>query len=184
MQYLCRKQLPVGGETYRPGEIIPDGVILSERALALEKMGYISKVEPKGLFELDERPAAFYTQEEVDVMLSEAVEMATADAEKKWKAKLEEVQGHVAELKETEFGAYDGKIVIAVKGASDGQLTSIPASEEEIKQVFSIMQMNAEDGAKAIPDVESENVLILLHAADSRKTIKDAAKKQADKLLP
>ena len=45
MQYLCRKQLPAGGGTYRPGEIIPDGVILPERALALEKMGYISKVD-------------------------------------------------------------------------------------------------------------------------------------------
>lgn len=34
---------------------------------------------------------------------------------------------------------------------------------------------------KAITEVQNENVLILLHAVDSRKTIKDAAKKQADK---
>ena len=45
------------------------------------------------------------------------------------------------------------------------------------------MQMNAADGAAAIAGVKSENVLILLHAADSRKTIKDAAKKQADNIF-
>lgn len=183
MQYLCRKQLPAGGETYRPGEIIPEGIILPERALALEKMGYISKVEPKGLFAGDDQQATFYTQKEADAMLSEAVALAKAEAEKEWVGRMAEMQGHVAELKETESGAYDGKIVIAVKGASE-QYTAIPASVEEIQKVFEIMQMNAEDGARAILDVESENVLILLHAADGRKTIKDAAKRQADKLLP
>jgi len=44
------------------------------------------------------------------------------------------------------------------------------------------MQMNAEDGSKEIAGVTSENVLVLLHAADSRKTIKNAAKEQAGKL--
>ena len=45
------------------------------------------------------------------------------------------------------------------------------------------MQLNADEGIKIITDVRSENVLILLHAADSRKTIKNAAKEQADKLF-
>ena len=91
-----------------------------------------------------------------------------------------------AELRETEPGAFEGTIQISVKGESDGeneQITAIPATPEEIQQVFSIMQLNAEDGAKAIAEVKAENVLILLHAADSRKTIKEAAKKQADNLF-
>ncbi len=46
------------------------------------------------------------------------------------------------------------------------------------------MQLNAEDAARAVSGVESENVLILLHAADSRKTVKTAAKERADKLIP
>lgn len=58
------------------------------------------------------------------------------------------------------------------------------AKPEEIQEVFSIMQQGAEDGAKAVADVRSENVLILLHAADSRKMVKNAAKERADKLLP
>ena len=184
MPYLCIKQLPAGGQTYCPGEIIPGGVILPERARALERMGYISKVEPKTLFEGGGRTASFYTQEEIDTMVSEAVELARAEAEKEWAGRMAELQGGAARLDVTDPGAYDGMVTIPVKGASDGQYTAISASVEEIQQVFEIMQMNAEDGARAIPNVESENVLILLHAADSRKTIKDAAKRQADKLLP
>lgn len=79
----------------------------------------------------------------------------------------------------------NGTIQIVVKGEPDGeneQAMSIPATPEEIQKVFYIMQLTAEEGAKEIAGVESENVLILLHAADSRKTIKDAARKQADNL--
>ena len=45
------------------------------------------------------------------------------------------------------------------------------------------MQMNADEGVKVVTHVMSENVLILLHAVDGRKTIKDAAKKRADILF-
>ena len=77
-------------------------------------------------------------------------------------------------------------MIIPVKGGSDGeneQQTAVPTTPDEIQQVFSIMQMNATEGAEAIAGVKSENVLILLHAADARKTIKDAAKKQADNIF-
>lgn len=80
----------------------------------------------------------------------------------------------------------EGTIPISVKVESDGkneQVMAIPAKPEEIQQVFSIMQLNTEEGAKVTADVSNENVLILLHAADSRKTIKNAAKVQAGKLF-
>jgi hypothetical protein len=80
----------------------------------------------------------------------------------------------------------EGTVIIPVKGSSDEdneQRTVVPATPEEIQQVFSIMQMNATDGAEAIARVKSENVLVLLHAADTRKTIRDAAKKQADNIF-
>ena len=87
---------------------------------------------------------------------------------------------------QAEPGTYDGTIQIVMKGISEGeneQLTSVAAKADEIQQVFSIMQMSAEEGAKEITQVKSENVLVLLHAADSRKTIKNAAKEQADRLF-
>ena len=83
-------------------------------------------------------------------------------------------------------GVYEGTIPISVKDASDEeneQVMEIYARPEEIEQVFSIMQLNAEEGTKVIADVTNENVLILLHAADSRKTIKNAAKEQTGKLF-
>lgn len=177
MRYLCTKQLTAGGVEYHPGEIIPDGIILPERSGKLLKSGYISEIdtEPK----ICEGVETLYTKEEVANMVAEAV----AEAEKKKADQLAELQEYVAELEETEPDAYDGMVQIAVKGASDEQCTAIPARSEEIQQVFSIMQLSAEEGVRAIADVTSENVLILLHAADSRKTVKNAAKEQADKLF-
>ena len=52
-----------------------------------------------------------------------------------------------------------------------------------MQQVFCIMQMNADEAAKAIKDVKSENILVVLHATDSRVTVKRAAKSQAEELL-
>ncbi len=79
----------------------------------------------------------------------------------------------------------DGTVIIPIKGETGGendQQIAVPATPEEIRQVFSIMQMNATDGTEEIAGVRSENVLILLHAADARKTIKEAAKKRADNI--
>ena len=148
MQYICQKQLTVGGVTYYPGKIIPDGVILPERSGKLIRSKHIS--EP---MRYDHSAGLRYA---------------------------------VAELRETEPGAYDGAVPISVESASDGengQVTVIPAKPGEILQVFSIMQLGAEEGARMIADVTSENVLILLHAADSRKMVKNAAKEQAGKLF-
>ena len=43
--------------------------------------------------------------------------------------------------------------------------------------------MNADDGAKAVANVKSDSVLILLHALDTRATVKKAAQKQHDTLF-
>lgn len=77
-------------------------------------------------------------------------------------------------------------VMIPVEMGTDGenaQVMSVPATPEDIKQVFSIMQMSADEGVRAIVDVTSEHVLILLHAADSRKKIKNVAKERADSLF-
>lgn len=188
MGYLCVKQLSLGGTTFYPGDAIPDGVVFADRAGKLKKNGYIAEVSERteefGTGEgLPEGTKRLYTQEDVDDMVAKAVSDAVADMEKKQ----EELQFAVAELKEMEPGEFEGTVQITVNGKSDGeneQITIVSATKEEIQQVFAIMQLNAEDGAKTIMEVKSENVLILLHAADSRKTVKDAAKKQADNLFP
>lgn len=64
-----------------------------------------------------------------------------------------------------------------------GKEIEILLSLDEVQQVFSILQMSAEEGVKQIAKVKSENVLVLLHATDSRKTIKNAAREQAEKVF-
>ncbi len=181
MQYLCEKQLTVGGATYYPGEILPDGVIMPERSAKLIRSGYISKVGETRDRESSNETELF-TQEQVDRMLSEAVEEAVNNT----LAEMGCVQESAAELIALDPPTYQDVIQISVKCESDGekeQHLMVLAAAEEIQQVFGIMQMNATEGAEAIAGVKSENVLILLHAADTRKTIKDAAKKQADNIF-
>lgn len=190
MQYLCLKQLTAADVTYFAGETIPDGVILPERSAKLISSGYISELDGAALREgsvmmpRDGIPAdeEIFTQRQVEQIIAEAVNNKVLEMEKKQK----ELQEAAGVLQEKGFLS-EGTVIIPVKGSSDGdneQQIAVQATPEEIQQVFSIMQMNSIDGAEAIAVVKSENVLMLLHAADIRKTIKDAAKKQADKLSP
>lgn len=172
MRYLCTKQLTAGGKTYYPGEIIPDGVILPERSGKLLRGGYISEVSEESWQTPVTGMETLFTQEEVAAMIAKAVE----EVEQKH-------SDEMAKLEETGDGAYDGTVTIMVKGDSDDQNVGVPATPEEIQQSFVILQMNAEEGVKAIADVKSENVLIIVHAIDNRKTVKEAAKKQADNLF-
>ncbi len=158
MRLIAKKPCSFGGKKFFIGEEVPAHLVANPELQ--EKLGVLAI----GKNEVGEVPAAMagtFTQEQVDEMVAVAV----------------------AELKETEGGAYDGIVTISVNSEVDGEMLAVPATAEEIQQVFSIMQLNAEDGAKAISTVDRENVLILLHAADSRKTVKDAARKQADNLF-
>ena len=193
MQYLCEKQLVLGGSTYNPGDIIPDGVVLDSRAGKLENSRYISVIRntqplpcSSGTAMPHSGAVTLYTKEEVDQIVAEAIEEAVNNTVMEMEQKQQELQGYAAELRETVPGAYEGTVQISIEGTADGdnaQATVIPATQEEIQKVFSIMQMNAEDGVKEIAGVTSDNVLVLIHAADSRKTVKNAAKEQAGKLL-
>lgn len=176
MQYLCLKQLTVGKTTYHLGDTIPDDVILPARSEKLIRSGYISKLDEETEYSKNE--SGLFTQEQVDKMIAEAVTPI--------KQKEEELQQVVADLNKCKLTENDGMIPISIKKEADGengQITIILVTPDEIQQVFSIMQQNADEGSKAITTIKSENVLILLHAADSRKTIKEAAKKQADNLF-
>lgn len=176
MQYLCLKQLTVGKTTYHLGDTIPDDVILPARSEKLIRSGYISKLDEETEYSKNE--SGLFTQEQVDKMIAEAVTPI--------KQKEEELQQVVADLNKCKLTENDGMIPISIKKEADGengQITIILVTPDEIQQVFSIMQQNADEGSKAITTITSENVLILLHAADSRKTIKEAAKKQVDNLF-
>lgn len=176
MQYLCMKQLTLAGVTYYPGDIIPDGIILPERSGKLSRSGYISELGREEQQDQDDVLCKLFTEEEVQIRIADAV----AAVERERAAQLSELQEHAAELREIESGAFESVVPVTIFGEEEDM--AVRLFPEEINQVFAVMQLKADEGVKMIEDVTSENVLILLHAADSRKTIKNAAKEQADKL--
>lgn len=177
MRLIANKPCSFGGRQFYIGEEIPEKLVADARRQ--EKMGVIAIVNGN-VGALNGLAGVLFTQEQVEKMIAQAV----AEAEKKKEDQLAEMRVYAAELREMEPGAYGGMIPISVKGESDEQQTTVFTTPEEIQQVFSIMQMTATDGAEIIAGVKSENILILLHAADSRKTVKSAAKEQVDKLFP
>jgi hypothetical protein len=93
--------------------------------------------------------------------------------------------GCIAELVQVETGeevTFSVPVIQEIDGDT-AQVMSVPLTEGDMQQVFAIMQMNADEAAKAIKDVKSENILVVLHATDSRVTVKRAAKSQAEELL-
>lgn len=182
MRLIANKPCSFGGRQFYIGDEIPANLVADARAQ--EKMGVITVANDTERVP-DGESGTFYTQEQLDKMVAEAVDEAVNNTVLEMEQKQKELQETAGVLQEEGFLS-EGTVIIPVKGGSDGdneQQTAVPATPEEIQQVFSIMQMNATDGAEAIAGVKSENVLILLHAADTRKTIKDAAKKQADNIF-
>lgn len=181
MRLIAKKPCSFGGRQFYIGDEIPVDFVTD--AKLQEKMGMIAIVDD-GMGVSGGQPGTLYTQEQVEELIAEAVEEAVGNTIRDMRKEQEAFPAYAAELKETEPRAFDGVVQIAVRGASDGQFTAVFAKPEEIQQVFSIMQQGVEDGARAVADVVSENVLILLHAADSRKMVKNAAKERADRLFP
>lgn len=84
---------------------------------------------------------------------------------------------------ETDFPETD--IAIPVFKSYDGdtaQVMGVSLNIGEVQEIFSIMQMNVEEATKAIESTTSENMLIVIHACDSRSGVKKATQKRADNL--
>lgn len=162
MSYVCKKVVRLNGQEYYPGEVIPENEVLPERVRALKWSGYI--VDTKKTVEIQEEQEHLLSQEEVAKKVSEAVEEA------------------LARSSQEEPEAFEQTISIPIKG-EDEKPALLLMMPEEIVAAVQILQMNTDEGTKAIAEVKSENILIMLHAIDSRKTIKEAAKKQADLLF-
>ncbi len=187
MRLIANKPCSFGGQKFYIGNEIPENLVAD--AKLQEKMGVITIVNDN-MGVSGEQSGTLFTQEQVDKMLAEAIEEAVnntiTEMEQKQKELQEVLQQSAAERKEVDSEILMETVMIDIVIGSDGeneQHMTVLAKSEEIQQVFSIMQLNVDEGAKAIADVKSENVLILLHAADSRKTVKNAAKEQADKLF-
>lgn len=154
MRLIAKKPCSYGGRKFFIGDEIPAELVVNiERE---EKLGVISIANDEA--GVPEQSGALYSQEQVDEMIADAV------------AELEPLDSDNAGF------------TVTVKGEGDN-VTAISCSAEDIQSVVDVLQMNADDGAKTVANVKSDSVLILLHALDTRATVKKAAQKQHDTLF-
>lgn len=174
MRLIAKKPCSYGGKKFFIGDEIPAELVVNiDRE---EKLGVISAVNDEA--GVPEQSGALYSQEQVDEMIADAV----ANAGKGFTQEQvdEMIQSAVAELEP--FDSDNAGFTVTVKGEGDN-VTAVSCSAEDIQSVVDVLQMNADDGAKAVTSVQSDSVLILLHALDTRATVKKAAQKQHDTLF-
>lgn len=168
MRLIAKKPCNFGGKRFYAGEEVPAELVTEPKKQ--ERLGVIAIANDESEGVSGELSGTLYTQDQLDEAVAEV------------RAELEEA---VAKLEETEPGAYEGTVQIAIKTGSDGdndQIMAIPATPGQIQQTFEIMQLNADKASGAIADVKDENVLIMLAFIDSRSTVKKAAKNKLDNL--
>ena len=174
MRLIAKKPCSYGGKKFFIGDEIPAELVVNiERE---EKLGVISAANDEA--GVPEQSGAFYSQEQVDEMIADAV--ANADKGFTQEQVDEMIKSAVAELEP--FDSDNADFTVTVKGEGDN-VTAVTCSAEDIQSVVDVLQMNADDGAKAVTSIQSDSVLILLHALETRATVKKAAQKQHDTLF-
>lgn len=147
--YICTKACTFGGVAYSVGDAIHFDAVLPSRERALIKQGFISKAETKP-----------------DAKLQEENEMLTARIEELEKA----AEG--AQKSPTGDGNEQRDIVIPI--TAKGGILELVMTPEDIIKAVATMQLNAEEAAKAVGEIEKEETLILIDTLDTRKTVKTA----------
>lgn len=98
--------------------------------------------------------------------------------------------GYIAEINSGVMDAAPDAILPEVKTTppvvtipiieDEGQMMALPMTEEQLVTAVEVLQMNADKAINAIEDgIGDEDILIFIHACDSRKTVKAAAVKKA-----
>lgn len=76
----------------------------------------------------------------------------------------------------------DATVVHLVIHGKDGDI-DLDLAPESIQTVMDVLTANAEDAEKLIKKIDSDDLLFLVNAADSRKTVQAAAKARAQSLM-
>ena len=181
MKLIAKKPCSFGGRQFYIGDDIPAENVAD--AKAQEKMGVITIInDSEG--ESGVQSASLFTQEQVEKMIAEAVDDAVNNTVSEME-QMRQIDENCAELTQVKKESSKG-IVINLRGwdySVTGKATDVTAAPEQIQHTFGILQCTAEDAAKYIAGITDETVLLIIHAADSRKTVKNAAKEQRDKLF-
>ena len=147
--YTCTKACTFGGVAYSVGDAIPFEAVLPSRERALIKQGFIAPAEKTS-------DAKLQAENEILTTRIAALEKAAKGNPKS----------------PTEDENAQKSIVIPIK-VKEGILELIMMPEDIVKAVTT-MQLNAEEAARAVGEIEKEETLILIDALDTRKTVKTA----------
>lgn len=184
MKLIAKKPCSFGGQKFYIGDEIPTDLVAD--AKQQEQYGMIAIVNTEdvpGGEPLNDNPSA---QEQYEHDMDELQEYRQLGVTPEQMRQIDENYAELAkELAQVKKESAQG-IVINLRGwdySDTGKATDVTATPEQISHTFAILQCTAEDGAKYIADIADETVLLLIHAADSRKTVKNAAKEQRDKIF-
>lgn len=177
--YICIKALTLGGVSYTAGSNIPAEAVLPGRVRALIKQGYISPATPEAAaVPPKEAPVETIVELQQQIDQLQAVVNAT-------QTELQQVTSERDELLEKLAAAPlqtgDPTVVMIPLTRDDGML-EVPAAPESIVAAVSSLQLTAEESIRGIGAMTDETALILIHALDSRKTVKSAAQARAEEL--
>lgn len=74
-EFVCKKPITLSGKTFSYGEVIPDGFVLPERALALIRSNYIAEVGgDTSMVELSATPIRPFQSENDDIPITIPIE--------------------------------------------------------------------------------------------------------------
>jgi len=145
--YICKKACVLGGVAYSEGDAIPADAVLPSREKVLIKQGLIV-------------PAV-----NVDVLLEE---------NKFLRAKVAELQKTAGEATESPRNDEKEQRGIIIPITAKGGLIELEMKPEDIIKAIATLQLNAEEAAKAVGEIDKEEILILIDALNYRKTVKTA----------
>lgn len=145
--YICTKTCKFGGVAYSVGDAIPFEAVLPSREKALIKQGFIA-------------PA-------LDIKMMQ-------DENKMLAAKVKELEKEAAQAQELPVTDEEGQGDIVIPIAAKGGVLELIMAPEDIVKAVAIMQLNAEEAARAVGEIEKEETLIFIDALDARKTVKSA----------
>ncbi len=181
MNLIANKPCSFSGQKFYIGDEIPADLVAD--AKMQEKLGVIAIVNTEGA--PCGESGVFSTPGQYKQDMAELQEYRDLGVTPEQIRKIDESYAELAQALAQAKKELSAGIVISVRGwnySETGVATDISATPEQINRVFGILQCTAEGGAKTVADITDETVLLLIHAADSRRTVKNAAKEQAGKL--
>lgn len=66
----------------------------------------------------------------------------------------------------------------------DDQMLMITLTEEDVKTWSTVLQKTAAEAAEIIETIDNDNLLLVIHATDGRKSVKTAAETRAAAIIP